>query len=80
MKELTLCYKTNEVAPIIGIDSVDEGKAIIDKLTKNAQKTNSKFDSVEFFIDNLEGEILYTSPRFITSTVEDINNVDNLRV
>lgn len=80
MKELTLCYKTNVVAPIIGVDSVDEGKAIIEKLTANAQKTNSKFDSVIFFIDNLEGEILYTSPRFVNSTVEDINNVDNLIV
>ena len=80
MKEFTLNYKTNVVGSVISVESVEEGKAIIEKLTANAQRTNSKFDSVEFFIDNIEGEILYTSPRFLTSTVEDINDINNLTV
>lgn len=43
--------------------------------------TTSKFDSVEFFIsDFITDEIFYTSKRFVTSSVEDIDNIDNLIV
>ena len=81
MKQFQLNYKTNTVASIIGCDSVEEGKAIIDKLTKNATRTESKFNSVEFFIsDFCTDEVLFTSPRYITSTVEDINDINNLTV
>ena len=79
MKQYQLNYRTNVVAPVIGCDSVEEGKAIIAKLTKNATRTESKFNSVEFFIsDFYTDEVLYTSPRYTTSTVEDINDINNL--
>lgn len=59
MKEFTLCYKTNVVAPICGYDTVEEAKAAIEKLTANASKTNSKFDSVEFFIEDSEMNVSF---------------------
>ena len=78
MKEFTLCYKTNTVAPICGYDTVEEAKAAIEKLTANASKTNSIFDSVEFFIEDSEMNVIFRSDRFVTSTVEDINDINNL--
>lgn len=76
MKDFQLFYRTNTVGAIIGCDSMEEGKAIIDKLTKKATRTDSKSNSVEFFIsDFYTDEIVYTSPRFITATVEDINKL-----
>lgn len=81
MKKYQLNYRTNVTSPIISCDTIEEGKAIIDKLTRNAVVTTSKFDSVEFFIsDFITDEIVYTSKRFVTSSVEDINNIDNLIV
>ena len=81
MKQYLLNYRTNVEASIIGCDTIEEGKAIIEKLTKNASVTASKFNSVEFFIsDFITDEIVYTSQRFVTSSVEDINNIDNLIV
>lgn len=76
MTDFQLNYKTNTVGAIIGCDTIEEGKAIIYKLTKNATRTDSKFNSVEFFIsDFYTDEIVYTSPRFIKATVEDINKL-----
>lgn len=76
MKDFQLFYKTNTFGATIGCDTIEEGKAIIDKLTKNATRTDSKFNSVEFFIsDFYTDEIVYTSPRFITATVDDINKL-----
>ena len=81
MKQYLLNYRTNVTASIISCDTIDEGKAIIEKLTKNACVTASKFNSVEFFIsDFITDEIVYTSQRFVTSSVEDINDIDNLIV
>lgn len=81
MKDYQVWYKTNTVGCVIGCDSVEEGKAIIGKITKNAIRTDSKFDSVEFFIEDFfTNEVLFTSPRYITSTVEDINDINNLIV
>ena len=81
MKQYLLNYRTNVAASIISCDTIEEGKAIIDKLTKNATVTASRFNSVEFFIsDFITDEIVYTSQRFVTSSVEDINNIDNLIV
>ena len=79
MKSYQLNYRTNVTSAIIGCDSIEEGKAIIEKLTKNAVETTSKFDSVEFFIsDFITDDIVYTSKRYITSSVEDINDIKNL--
>ena len=78
MKEFTLCYKTNVVAPICGYDTVEEAKTAIGKLTENASRTNSKFDSVEFFVEDSEMNVVFRSDRFVTSTVKDINYVNNL--
>ena len=81
MKQYTLNYRTNVEASIISCDTIEDGKAIIEKLTKNATVTASKFNSVEFFIsDFVTDEVLFTSPRYITSTVEDINDINNLTV
>ena len=81
MKQYLLNYRTNVVTSIISCDTIEEGKAIIDKLTQNATVTTSKFNSVEFFIsDFITDEIVYTSKRFVTSSVEDINDIDNLIV
>ena len=81
MKQYLLNYRTNVATSIISCDTIEEGKAIIEKLTKNACVTASKFNSVEFFIsDFITDEIVYTSQRFVTSSVEDINNIDNLIV
>ena len=81
MKQYLLNYRTNVATSIIGCATIEEGKAIIDKLTKNATVTASRFNSVEFFIsDFITDEIVYTSQRFVTSSVEDINNIDNLIV
>ena len=81
MKQYLLNYRTNVETSIIGCDTIEDGKAIIEKLTKNATVTASKFNSVEFFIsDFITDEIVYTSKRFVTSSVEDINNIDNLIV
>lgn len=79
MKQYQLNYRTNVTASIISCDTIEEGKAIIDKLTTNAVETISKFNSVEFFIsDFFTDEIVYTSKRFVTSSVEDINDIDNI--
>ena len=79
MKQYQLNYRTNVTASIISCDTIEEGKAIIEKLTKNAVETISKFNSVEFFIsDFFTDEIVYTSKRFVTSSVEDINDIDNI--
>ena len=79
MKPYQLNYHTNVTATIIDCDTIDEGKAIIEKITKNATVTASRFNSVEFFIsDFITDEIVYTSKRFVTSSVEDINNIENL--
>lgn len=76
MKDFQLNYRTNTVGGIIGCDTIEEGKAIIDKLTKKATRTDSKFNSVQFLISDFNTEeIVYTSPRFITATVEDINKL-----
>jgi hypothetical protein len=79
MKPYLVNYHTNVATSIIGCDTIEEGKAIIEKLTKNATVTASMSDSVMFFIsDFITDEIVYTSQRFVTSSVEDINNIDNL--
>lgn len=79
MKQYQLNYRTNVTASIISCDTIEEGKAIIEKLTTNAVETISKFNSVEFFIsDFFTDEIVYTSKRFVTSSVEDINDIDNI--
>ena len=79
MKQYQLNYRTNVTASIISCDTIEEGKAIIEKLTTNAVETTSKFNSVEFFIsDFFTDEIVYTSKRFVTSSVEDINDIDNI--
>ena len=79
MKQYQLNYRTNVTASIISCDSIEEGKAIIEKLTTNAVETISKFNSVEFFIsDFFTDEIVYTSKRFVISSVEDINDIDNI--
>ena len=80
MEKFLLNYRTNMSAPIISVESVEKGMAIIEKLTANAQMANSKVGSVEFFIDDWYGDVLYTSPRFVTSTVGDINDIKNLIV
>ena len=81
MKQYLLNYRTNVAASIISCDTIEEGKAIIEKLTKNACVTASKFNSVEFFIsDFITDEIVYASQRFVTSSIEDINDIDNLIV
>lgn len=79
MKQYQLNYRTNVTAPIISCDTIEEGKAIIEKLTKNASVTASMFNSVEFFIsDFITDEIVYTSHRFVISSVEDINDINNI--
>ena len=79
MKQYQLNYHTNVATSIIGCDTIEEGKAIIEKLTKNAIVTALRFNSVAFFIsDYITDEIVYTSQRFVTSSVEDINNIENL--
>lgn len=79
MKKYELIYRTNVVGSIIGCDTIEEGKAIIEKLTKNATVTTSTFNSVVFFItDFITDEIVYTSKRYVTATTEDINNIDNI--
>jgi hypothetical protein len=79
MKQYQLNYRTNVTASIISCDTIEEGKAIIEKLTTNAVETTSKFNSVEFFIsDFFTDEIVYTSKRFVISSVEDINDIDNI--
>ena len=79
MKPYQLNYHTNVATTIIGCDTIEEGKAIIEKLTRNATVTASRFNSVGFFIsDFITDEIVYTSKRFVTSSVEDINNIENL--
>ncbi len=79
MKQYQLNYRTNVTASIISCDTIEEGKAIIEKLTTNAVETISKFNSVEFFIsDFFTDEIVYTSKRFVISSVEDINDIDNI--
>lgn len=79
MKPYQLNYHTNVTTTIIDCDTIEDGKAIIEKLTRNATVTASRFNSVEFFIsDFITDEIVYTSKRFVTSSVEDINNIENL--
>lgn len=78
MKKFNLCYKTNVVGGILGYDTVDEAKKAIEKLTKDAVQSNSKFDTVEFFIEDEDMNIVYTSLRYVTSTVGDINDINNL--
>lgn len=78
MKRFNLCYKTNVTGSILDYDTIEDAKNAISKLTKDAVVTKSQFNSVEFFIEDEDMNIVYTSPRYLTDTVGDINDINNL--
>lgn len=81
MKRFQLCYKTNVVASIMGYDSLEDAKSVIENLTKNATRTEERFGYVEFFVsDSDTDEVLFTSPRYGIGSVEDIDNLENLLI
>lgn len=80
MKKYQLIGRMSYHTFFVGCDTVEEGKAIIARLTRNAVQTETpSVKTTEFRIKEFTtGTTAYASPSYLTSTVECIFEHGNL--